>query len=169
MTVCQSRFIGGTDGCGDWPATETDTVASSVVAMAASRNEPFGISDDRICDDRIFANAVIEVGPTMLAEVHCIIRIVLSLLLMSDHYLVLCPKSSCHMFQAPVLDISVRPGRASRPSDCDVDFRSRPRVLVGCKLRRRRRVHVQEGGLTPFFGVRFRNLGRVVGSIAVGR
>jgi hypothetical protein len=73
------------------------------------------------------------------------------------------------MYQVPALDLSVWPCWTGRPSDRDVDLRSRPRVLVRRKLRRRRRIHVQESGLTHLLNVRFRNLGRVVRSVAVRR
>jgi hypothetical protein len=43
-----------------------------MVAKAASRNEPFGISENGV-----IANTASEGGPALLSEIHCIIRIVL--------------------------------------------------------------------------------------------
>lgn len=79
------------------------------------------------------------------------------------------PKVVIRVSQAPVLDINVRPCWAGRPGDRDVDLRPRPRILVRGKLRWRRWVHVQEGGLTPFLHVRFRHVMRVVCPIAICR
>jgi hypothetical protein len=94
----------------------------------------------------------------------------IKLLLCQIIIFVLFPKSSIRMSQAPVLDLSVRPRRTSRPGDHDVDLRPRPWILVRGKLRWRRWIYVQESRPLPaVLDVRFRNLGRVVRSIAVCR
>jgi hypothetical protein len=110
--------------------TEADavTVAFSVVAKGASRNELFGISENRVV-----AYVVREGGPGFLSEVQCVIRIVLK------YYCVRSlsrpvPKVVSRVYQDPVLDISVWPCWASRPGNRDVDLRPRPRILVRGKL-----------------------------------
>jgi hypothetical protein len=92
---------------------------------------PFSISENVDV-----AYMVSEVGPVLPGEVQSVIRSVL------NYYCVRSlsrpvPQVIIRMSQVPALDLSVWPRRASRPSDCDVDLRSRPRVLVRGKLRRR--------------------------------
>jgi hypothetical protein len=92
---------------------------------------PFSISENVDV-----AYMVSEIGPVLPGEVQSVIRSVL------NYYCVRSlsrpvPQVIIRMSQVPALDLSVWPRRASRPSDRDVDLRSRPRVLVRGKLRRR--------------------------------
>ena len=67
MSVWQSGLSGRIVFCGYWPQRQMH-FASSMVAKAASRNEPFGISENGV-----IANTASEGGPTLLSEIHCVI------------------------------------------------------------------------------------------------